>query len=70
MLPTPLSDLELQANEKAYVEHVSRILVDLYDGLQNANGEVARNAAIRKARSNLAKAREIRGLTNEFFASL
>jgi hypothetical protein len=60
MLPTPLSDLDLQAAERAYVDHLSQVIRDMYEGLQKASSDAARQAALRRAQSAVAKAREIR----------
>lgn len=65
MLPKPLSDLELQAAEKAYVDHLAKVLCDLYDGLERASNDAARNAALRRTTASVAKAREIRLLVND-----
>jgi hypothetical protein len=65
MLPTPLSDLDLQAAEKAYVDHLAKVLCDLYNGLEHASNDAARNAALRRATVSVAKAREIRLLVTD-----
>lgn len=69
MLPTPLSDLDLQAAERAYVNHVAQVLETLYEGLQTASNDAARSAAVRRASSNVAKAREIRLLVVDILSN-
>jgi hypothetical protein len=70
MLPTPISDLELHAAERAYVDHVTKLFINLYEGLQHADNDSARGAVLRRATTSLAKAREIRQLAKDILRSI